>query len=350
MAKRLTLFLIRHGETVDNVAQVYAGSKDSALTNHGYQQATRLGQHLSALGWAFTHIFSSHLQRAAKTAGLIREAQLAAVADHGSPRTVPNVVRLPVLMEQDFGFYEGKKFYERPPDFKGTGKEHHRQTHKDVEGFVDIESKESLARRADAFLDGHLMPIIQEATEHTQQVIAVVSHGIMLSALWKRLLLRLPPRSVTLSTELAATPRPPLEHLGGWSNTGYLELYMTQMISQRVVESAGALPPMSAKPPAVGPHAPAAGTDDPDVVVSQAATSAPVALAACSLAQTVPPPMVASHPTPVKVAHGWTTIIETINGKDHLRTLKRTGGGVGSSRHDASQKNIDSFFKRRKVD
>jgi hypothetical protein len=47
---------------------------------------------------------------------------------------------------------------------------------------------------------------------------------------------------------------------------------------------------------------------------------------------------------------GWTTTIMTINGKDHLKGLKRTGGGVGSSRHDASQKGIESFFKRRKVD
>jgi hypothetical protein len=39
----------------------------------------------------------------------------------------------------------------------------------------------------------------------------------------------------------------------------------------------------------------------------------------------------------------------TVNGKDHLKGLKRTGGGVGSSRHDASQKGIESFFKRRKV-
>jgi phage baseplate assembly protein gpV len=54
-------------------------------------------------------------------------------------------------------------------------------------------------------------------------------------------------------------------------------------------------------------------------------------------------------PTP-HIAHGWNTTILAINGKDHLKGLKRTGGGVGSSRHDTSQKSIETFFKRRKVE
>jgi hypothetical protein len=272
-----------------------------------------------------------------KTAGLIREAQLAPVADNGSPRTVPGVVQLPVLMEQDFGFYEGKKFHERPADSKMTGHEHHRLAHKNDEGFVDVESKESLARRADSFLDEHLIPIMHKATEQTQQVIAVVSHGIMLSALWKRLLLRLPPRSVTLSAELVATPPPSLEHLGGWSNTGYLELYMTQ---QPVQDAAVALEP----------PVPAAATDDQYALLPQITLVSPIPMALDPSTGSVPASVVTSQPQSASIASSWSMVIETINGKDHLQTLKRTRGGVGSSRHDPSQRNIDSFFKRRKVD
>jgi hypothetical protein len=272
-----------------------------------------------------------------KTAGLIREAQLAPVADNGSPRTVPDVVQLPVLMEQDFGFYEGKKFHERPADGKMTGKEHHRLEHKDDEGFVDAESKKSLARRADSFLDEHLIPIMRKSTDQTQQVIAVVSHGIMLSALWKRLLLRLPARSVTLSAELAATPRPSLEHLGGWSNTGYLELYMTQQ-------------PVQDATVALGPPVPAVMINDQDALMLQSTSVSPTVMATDSSAGSILAPVATSQPQSASIASGWTTVIETINGKDHLQTLKRTRGGVGSSRHDPSQRNIDSFFKRRKVD
>jgi hypothetical protein len=46
---------------------------------------------------------------------------------------------------------------------------------------------------------------------------------------------------------------------------------------------------------------------------------------------------------------GWNIIIQKINGKDHLKGLKRTGGGVGSSRFDEGQRKIETFFKKQKV-
>ncbi|KAF2105340.1 histidine phosphatase superfamily [Lophiotrema nucula] len=349
-ARQVRLFLIRHGETVDNVAQVYAGSRDSELTNHGYQQATRLGLHFSARGLVFTHIFSSHLQRAAKTAGLIREAQITPPVGDGSARTVPDIVQLPVLMEQDFGFFEGKKWYERPPDSKLTGKEQHREEHKDTAGFVDIESKESLAQRADAFLDGHLLPLLDATTESAHRVVAVVSHGIMLSSLWKRLLLRLPPKSVAFSPGLSESVRNrPLEHLGGWSNTGYLELHLTR--TEAVTASAAnkelqADPIVSSAPSSTTPAE--VGSDSPPTESLPSASTPLVDNPAVDGSTQIAASSVQS--SPARHASGWTTVIQTMNGRDHLKGLKRTGGGVGSAKHDASQKNIDSFFKRRKIE
>ncbi|KAF1948405.1 phosphoglycerate mutase-like protein [Byssothecium circinans] len=349
MARQVKLFLIRHGETVDNVAQLYAGNRDSALTNHGYQQATRLGQHFRALGLTFTHIFSSHLQRAAKTAALIRDAQVSLVSDNGSAKTVPEVVRLPALMEQGFGYYEGKKFHERPIDLKLSGKELYRLAHKNEPGFVDVESKESMDRRADGFLDERLLPLLNGSTDEPERVIAIVSHGIMLSTLWKRLLLRLPAKSVALSPELAATARNTLEHLGGWSNTGYLELLMTRELAQDLVVPLGAPLAPVPDPPAPDPCergvvevTPSSETKDSTTGMSF--TSSDLATTA---SETVP---VSAEPAFPRLADGWMTVIKTINGKDHLIGLKRTGGGVGSSRYDASQKSIDSFFKRKKLE
>ncbi|KAF2446801.1 phosphoglycerate mutase-like protein [Karstenula rhodostoma CBS 690.94] len=345
MARQVRLFLIRHGETVDNVAQLYAGSRDSVLTNHGYQQATRLGSHFASLGLSFTHFFSSHLQRAAKTAGLIREAQVKRT--NGSERNVPDVIQLPCLMEQDFGFYEGKKFYERPADGKLSGKDKNRQAHKDSEGFVNVESKESLARRADAFLDGHLLPLLNSPTEPADLVVAIVSHGIMLSSLWKRILSLLPEKSVKLATELAASGPVTLEHLGGWSNTGFLELRLTRSVPEPLVPATSAVtekaarktkltaPPVDATPRSKaclepGKNAKVSPEDRPNGCEESVSAS--------------------NSSGTRKLDSDWATIILTINGKEHLKNLKRTGGGVGSSRHDASQKNIESFFKRRKVD
>lgn len=286
------------------------------------------------------------MQRAAKTAAKIRDAQLTRTGNERSVQGAPDVVQLPLLVEQDFGSLEGKKFYERPADSKMTGKEHHRLEHVGVSGFVDVESKDSMARRADTFLDGHLLPLLDDGPVATEMCIGIVSHGIFLSTLWKRLLLRLPPKSVVLSSELQATARPYLEHLGGWSNTGYLELMLTQreVPSLPVREKAPPSPSLSnrgrslAETPAIDHRS----SND-----SEANSSEKPVLPK----ERVDKAVESVSKTPVLCAmHGWDTTILVINGKDHLKGLKRTGGGVGSSRHDASQKSIESFFKRRKVE
>jgi broad specificity phosphatase PhoE len=320
-----------------------AGVRDSELTNHGYQQATRLGLHFQTIGLSFTHLFSSHLQRAVRTVGKIREAQLAQAGEDSAATTVPDVVQLPLLVEKNFGSMEGKKFYERPPEVKLAGKEHHRVESKGTEGFVDVESKDAMAQRADTFLDMHLMPLLGD-TLSAENCIAIVSHGIFLSTLWKRLLLRLPVKSVILCPELQATARPSLEHLGGWSNTGYLELNMIRPVDSNRV-SAPIQPPFPT--PAPSPFsAETPGTNEglgkaevlqvsgDNTVAQTPATPNKGALQTCA----------------ARIAPSWNTTILAINGKDHLRGLKRTAGGIGSSRHDTSQKSIESFFKRRKVE
>lgn len=319
------------------VANYYsAGSRDSALTNHGYQQATRLGQHFRALGLTFTHLFSSHLQRAVKTAGKIREAQLMPASDDNTAKAVPDIVQLRALMEQDFGSKEGKKFYDRLDN-------------KDTPGFVEVESKDTMAHRADAFLDEHLLPLLGEVSEDADTVVAIVSHGIFLSTLWKRLLLRLPRQSVALSPKLQATARPSLEHLGGWSNTGYLELYMTRAEpsghSTSADVRAAPIPEPSSSPVEMSATDQGLG----EVKVPQAAIGHGPACQHDSEAP-IRVPGQASPAIAPRLAEGWSATILAINGKDHLRSLKRTGGGIGSSRHDASQKSIETFFKRLKVE
>jgi hypothetical protein len=238
-------------------------------------------------------------------------------------------------MEQDFGFYEGKKFHERLVH----------QAHKDEVGFVDVESKESMGQRADAFLDGHLLPLLNDLAEETELVIAIVSHGIMLSTLWKRLLLRLPPKSVALSPELAATAPTSLEHHGGWSNTGYLELHMTRNQIEDQIVPVDALPARIPDSPATDPDAEVHTSDEPQksFLVLRPITSEASPAVLQSQA-------VATEPRPLKVLQEWMTVIQAVNSKAHLNGLKRTAGGVGSARHDASQKTIDSFFKRRKLE
>jgi len=328
-----------------------AGARDSALTNYGYQQATRLGLHFRNLRLTFTHLFSSHLQRAVKTAGLIKEAQLPPEDDIELAGTVPELKQLRTLMEQDFGDLEGKRWADIQTELQNKP------------GFIAVETKEAMGRRADTFLDEHLLPLLEGNVDGSDLTIAIVSHGIFLSTLWKCMLRRLPARSISLCSDLQATARPSLEHLGGWSNTGYLELLMSQSETRN-----SAHPTDAAASPSLKAHMSEPKITGPDDTVGAVAlsgtaihTETPVAedltahvIDVATTGDVMPVKALAKHTTShtsePRIAHGWTTTILTINGKDHLKGLKRTGGGVGSSRYDQSQRGIESFFKRRKVD
>ncbi|KAI4105095.1 MAG: hypothetical protein L6R37_002899 [Teloschistes peruensis] len=258
-----------------------AGFRDSALTVQGVLQAERLGQHLAALETRYTHVFASDLQRAVKTA----EALLAA-EPQGSDSSAVTVQPKPDLREQNFGFYEGKPFYARQHESKKSGKDKHRSEHRKDANFQDVESKESMAARTTSFIDQYLKPLLVGESAEQQRAVAIVSHGILLSHLWRSILGMFGVNQTTVDiapgVSIGNGGVTPLEYLGGWSNTGYLELDMT-MISDEEEAS-----PRS------------------------------------------------------KI------IVQTVNGKDHLKGLKRARG-VGSSQYDEGQKKIESFFKKTKT-
>ena len=284
-----------------------AGVRDSALTIHGNLQAERLGRYLAENGLRLRKIYSSDLQRALKTAAAIRLAQPLPDCDAAQEAKL-QVTALTVLREQDFGFYEGRPFHARSKDSNQSGKENHRSHHQDDPDFKDVESKESMALRMSSFLQNYLVPaILSEPMEHNNDIV-IVSHGIILSQLWKCFLKLIAKNSITLSPGLsvgtgAATP---LEYLGGWSNTGYLELKILKKEATAMSDVATpTIPPSTPDPLNADSHA-------------------------------FPP------------LYQYRVIIETVNGKEHLKGLKRTRG-VSSSKFEESQKSIDSFFKKRKV-
>lgn len=278
-----------------------AGVKDSALTIHGNLQVERLGRYFAQAGVRFTNIFSSDLQRAFKTAEALRRAQ--GIGNDQEEVALREVSQLTVLREQDFGSYEGEPFYSRPRDSKKSGN----ADDMDID-FKDVESIDSMTRRMNSFVADHLLQLLYGEDLKVQPTVAVVAHGIILSHLWRCVLNLFPPGSVTLNPNLSVGiegTRVVLEHLGGWSNTGYLELDI--------------LP----------------GPVDP-VAANGSANSVP----------RVPQSLLKSlslQPLPFKMS------VETVNGKEHLKNLKRTGGGIGSSVHDERQRKIDSYFKKQRL-
>lgn len=253
-------------------------------------------------------IYSSDLQRTFKTATAIRLAQPPLPDCNAAPEAELQVTALTVLREQDFGFYEGKPFYARPKDSSKSGKENHRSQHQDDPDFKDVESKESMDLRMSNFLQYHLIPtILSESAEHNSDTV-VVSHGIVLSHLWRCFLKLFAENSISLSPGLTVGIGgiTPLEYLGGWSNTGYLELEILKKESAATTE------------PAICAVAP------PILELSRTDGGAYPAL------------------------RQYRVVIKTVNGKEHLKDLKRTRG-VGSSKFDVRQKSIESFFKKKKM-
>lgn len=87
------IYLARHGETAWSLTGQHTGLSDLPLTVRGEQTARRLGERLQGL--TVTKVFTSPLQRAAKTCELAG-FKARAVVD-------------PDLVEWDYGDYEGRR-------------------------------------------------------------------------------------------------------------------------------------------------------------------------------------------------------------------------------------------------
>src|SRR5271169_3733117 len=96
------LYVARHGETAWSLSGQHTGLTDLPLTPNGERNARRLGERLK--GMSFAKVFTSPLQRAARTCEL---AGFGAVAETD-----------PDLVEWNYGQYEGRCsaeiFAERP--------------------------------------------------------------------------------------------------------------------------------------------------------------------------------------------------------------------------------------------
>ncbi len=94
MSERLPIvYLARHGETAWTLSRQHTGLTDLPLTERGERTARRLGERLKAL--TFTAVFTSPLQRAARTCELAGFKSVAEVDKD--------------LVEWNYGEYEGRR-------------------------------------------------------------------------------------------------------------------------------------------------------------------------------------------------------------------------------------------------
>jgi probable phosphoglycerate mutase len=99
------LYVARHGETAWSLSGQHTGLTDLPLTPNGERNARRLGERLK--GMTFKRVFTSPLQRAARTCEL---AGFGSVAETD-----------PDLVEWNYGQYEGRRsaeIYAERPDWQ----------------------------------------------------------------------------------------------------------------------------------------------------------------------------------------------------------------------------------------
>lgn len=141
-----TLYLVRHGETEDNVKQIMQGQTQGRLTERGMEQAREVAQKMKDV--AIDAFYSSDLRRAIDTCRIIAEPHHA------------DVVTTPLLRERDWGGFTGMYI----PDLK------------DRPWPDDIETMGQMKERARQFLD-----LLRK--RHAGQRVLAVGHGILNKAL-----------------------------------------------------------------------------------------------------------------------------------------------------------------------
>ena len=141
-----TLYLVRHGETVDNARQIMQGQTQGELNENGIRQAQAFSE-----AWKDRYldaVIASDLKRSVDTARIIAEP-------HGL-----EVITIPLLRERDWGSFTGRFI----PELKG-------EVWPD-----DIETLENLLSRAGEFI------AYVRKTFPGKKVLAV-GHGIMNKAI-----------------------------------------------------------------------------------------------------------------------------------------------------------------------
>ncbi|WP_236699271.1 histidine phosphatase family protein [Xanthomonas sp. Leaf148] len=94
----MPLYFVRHGESLANEQNYFAGAQNSPLTPLGRRQARQAADYVRQRGLHFDQVHVSTLERAQVTAAIILEGVTG----------TPQVISSAALVERDFGIFAGK--------------------------------------------------------------------------------------------------------------------------------------------------------------------------------------------------------------------------------------------------
>ncbi len=170
----MDLYIIRHGETQWNKEGRIQGSSDIPLTDLGRELARLTGEGFARDGISFDRIYTSPLDRATETAGIIGERTLSGEI------TSENFIIDPHIIEMNFGNYEGQVLREIRGEDKNID-----NCFTVPSLFIPDEKGESfyeVCGRINDFIDSILLPL-----EGKADTVLVVCHGTVVRAFLHRM-------------------------------------------------------------------------------------------------------------------------------------------------------------------
>jgi broad specificity phosphatase PhoE len=157
----MRLYIVRHGETVENSSGIIQGQGPGTLSDRGRKQIAALASRLQAE--RITHIYSSDLDRAKLTAEAI-------AVKHGLTVAFDSRLR-----EKAFGIFEGREGSVYFEAFQQSGQEAAEYRPEGGESFLDLQL------RTDSFLE-EISPVRRGDS------VLICTHGGVIRALLARLL------------------------------------------------------------------------------------------------------------------------------------------------------------------
>lgn len=159
------IYLIRHGQTDQNLAMRIQGQRDFPLNETGEEQARQAGKMLRERGIGFSRVISSPLSRAVRTAEIVLDA----AGDGGL-----EIEQDDRLKEMDYGRFEGTDLRNLPEELKTFFSDFaHNPAPEGMEQLPD------LVKRLGGFLEA-IKPALMELTPGENVLLS--THAIALKA------------------------------------------------------------------------------------------------------------------------------------------------------------------------
>lgn len=143
----MTIYIVRHGQTEENLSRILQGHMPGTLTEYGKEQVAKAAEILVNNGVDFKCIVSSDLKRAMDSAQII--------ADKLNLPIIP----MEILRERDWGKWTGMSIAEATDKFRKDGKWMFPEGTTETEEGIFQRAGEALARLQELYVDENIIVV-----------------------------------------------------------------------------------------------------------------------------------------------------------------------------------------------